>query len=287
VTRVALVTGASRGVGAEIAALLGDPDTHVIVGYREKARRAADVVADIRAAGGDATAAQADVAVEQSVAAMIADVADRFGRLDVLVLNASGGLEPGAEADYPMLLNRDAQVRLAQQALPLMAPGARIVYVTSHLAHFLGRKPVPADYLPIAESKQSGETALRGMLSTFENAGVTLVVVSGDMIEDSTMVRLFERRDPDAVTARREAAGRLPTAQEFAAAIVRATEEHHDNGVIALGERPGTPTEWSSFRGRTTHADVPRSRCRSCARSRQPSDRCSPIACVLREGAGP
>jgi 3-oxoacyl-[acyl-carrier protein] reductase len=231
VTQVVLVTGASRGVGAEIAAQLADPDRHVLVNYREKARRADDVVAAIRAEGGDATAVQADLADEQSVTDMLTEISDRFGVLDVLVLNASGGLEPGADAGYPMRLNRDAQVRLAQLAVPLMPVGGRIVFVTSHLAHFHGREPVPADYVPIAQSKQAGEDALRAMLPTFDGAGVTLVVVSGDMIEDSTMVRLFERRDPDAVSMRR-AAGPLPTAREFAAAIIGAIAQPHDNGAI-------------------------------------------------------
>jgi 3-oxoacyl-[acyl-carrier protein] reductase len=147
-----------------------------------------------------------------------------------LVLNASGGLEPGADPGYPMRLNRDAQVRLAQLAPSLMRAGGRIVFVTSHLAHFYGRKPVPDEYLPIATSKQAGEKALRDMLPTFEAAGLTLVVVSGDMIEGSTMVRLFERRDLEAVQARRRAGDGLPTAAEFADAIVRATHEPHRNG---------------------------------------------------------
>lgn len=225
-----LVTGASRGVGAAIAVQFADPDRHVIVNYREKAKRAGDVVDAVRAAGGDASAVQADVTDEQAVAAMLCDIRERFGGLDVLVLNASGGLEPGADAGYAMRLNCDAQVALARLALPLMAAGGRIVFVTSHLAHFHGRKPVPTDYLPIATSKQAGEEALRRLRQEFEAAGITFVVVSGDMIEGSTMVRLFERRDPDAVAARRDAGGGLPSAAEFAAAIVRATDEPHENG---------------------------------------------------------
>lgn len=229
-TEVYLVTGASRGVGAEIARRLAGPQRHVIVNYREKAKRADLVVDDVRAAGGDATAVRADLTDEQAVAEMLDGVDARFGALNVLVLNASGGLEPGADSGYPMRLNRDAQVRMAQRALPLMTAGGRIVFVTSHLAHFHGRKPVPTDYLPIAASKQAGEDALRGMVPTFDAAGVTLVVVSGDMIEASTMVRLFERRDPDAIAARRIASGGLPTAAEFATAIVRAAHETHDGG---------------------------------------------------------
>ncbi len=229
-SKVVLVTGASRGVGAEIATQLGGPRHHVVVNYREKAKRAAAVVDAVRSAGGDASAVQADVTDEQAVIAMLAEIVERFGGLNVLVLNASGGLEPGADAGYPMRLNRDAQVRLARLALPLMSAGGRIVFVTSHLAHFHGRKPVPIDYLPIATSKQAGEEALRGMREEFEAAGITFVVVSGDMIEGSTMVRLFERRDPDAVAARRDASAGLPSATEFAAAIVGATDEAHGNG---------------------------------------------------------
>jgi 3-oxoacyl-[acyl-carrier protein] reductase len=230
VSRVVLITGASRGVGAEIATQLADSAHHVVVNYREKAKRADAVVDAVRAAGGNASAVRADVTEEQAVATMLEDIDDRFGNLDVLVLNASGGLEPGADPGYPMRLNRDAQVRLAQLALSLMRAGGRIVFVTSHLAHFYGRKPVPDEYLPIATSKQAGEKALRDMLPTFEAAGLTLVVVSGDMIEGSTMVRLFERRDLEAVQARRRAGDGLPTAAEFADAIVRATHEPHRNG---------------------------------------------------------
>lgn len=229
-SRVVLITGASRGVGAQIATQLADSAHHVVVNYREKAKRADAVVDAVRAAGGNASAVRADVTEEQAVATMLEDIDDRFGNLDVLVLNASGGLEPGADPGYPMRLNRDAQVRLAQLALSLMRAGGRIVFVTSHLAHFYGHKPVPDEYLPIATSKQAGEKALRDMLPTFEAAGLTLVVVSGDMIEGSTMVRLFERRDFQAVQARRRAGDGLPTAAEFADAIVRATHEPHRNG---------------------------------------------------------
>jgi 3-oxoacyl-[acyl-carrier protein] reductase len=230
VSKVVLVTGASRGVGAEVATQLAGPHHHVVVNFRDKARRAAAVVDAVRSAGGDAGAVQADISDERAVQAMLADIAERLGGLDVLVLNASGGLEPGADAGYPMRLNRDAQVRLARRALPLMAAGGRIIFVTSHLAHFHGRKPVPADYLPIATSKQAGEKALRDMRQEFEAAGITFIVVSGDMIEGSTMVRLFERRDPEAVAARRDAGDGLPSATEFADAIVRATHEPHRNG---------------------------------------------------------
>ena len=229
-SKVVLVTGASRGVGAEIATQLAGPHHHVVVNYREKAKRADEVVEAVRAAGGSADTFRADVTDERAETAMFDDIDRRYGRLDALVLNASGGLEPGADPGYAMRLNCDAQVRLAQLALPLMLEGGRIVFVTSHLAHFHESTPILTDYVPVATSKRAGEKALRDMLPIFEAAGITFVVVSGDMIEGSTMVRLFERRDPEVVAARRQAGGGLPTATEFADAIVRATHEPHPNG---------------------------------------------------------
>lgn len=229
-SQIILITGASRGIGAEVAMQLADRERHVIVNYREKARRASGIVEGVRAAGGEASAAQADLSDERAVIAMLDDIKGRFGRLDVLVLNASGGMERGADPDYAMRLNCDAQVRLALLALPLMPPGSRIVFVTSHQAHFHGRKPVPAEYLPIAVSKRAGEDALRGMRETFETNRISLVVVSGDMIEGTIIVQLLERRDPDAVAARRRANTKLPTVSQFATAIVRATQEPDQNG---------------------------------------------------------
>lgn len=227
--KVALVTGASRGIGAEVAHRLGAAGVHVIVNYREKIKRAKAIVDTIETAGGQGSVAGADVCDSAATAGLIDHIRDTFGRLDMLVLNASGGLERGADAGYAMRINRDAQVRLAEAALPLLTPGGRIVFVTSHQAHFHGQQPVPADYLPIAASKRAGEDALRAMQPRFDDAGVSFVVVSGDMIEGTIIVRLLARRDPDAVWAR-QIHGTLPTIGEFASAIVDAAVEPVTSG---------------------------------------------------------
>lgn len=232
--RIVLVTGASRGIGAEVAQQLADPNTHVIVNYREKAKRADDVAAAIRAAGGQASTLGADVSDEAEATAMMESIETRFGRLDALVLNASGGLEMGADPGYAMRLNRDAQRRLAQLAVPLMPVDGRIVFVTSHQAHFFPNKAVPKGYSAVAASKRAGETALYAMRAVFSRAGVRLTVVSGDMIDGTIIVRPLQRRDPDAVQARR-VHGTLPTVHEFSEAIVSAVTMPSPPGIVYVG----------------------------------------------------
>jgi NAD(P)-dependent dehydrogenase (short-subunit alcohol dehydrogenase family) len=170
--RVVLVTGASRGIGAEVARQLASPDTHVIVNYREKVDRANAVVEAIRSAGGNATALAADISDDVEVEAMMQYITTHFGKLDALILNASGGLE--------MRRNREAQRQLASLAMPLMPVSARIVYVTSHQAHFYPNKAVPKGYSGVAASKRAGETALYTMRSELDHAGIHVTVVSGD-----------------------------------------------------------------------------------------------------------
>lgn len=86
--RVALVTGASRGIGAAIAERLAAEGAAVAVNYAGRADAAGAVVARIEAAGGSAKAFQADVSDPAACTSLVADVFATFGRLDVLVNNA-------------------------------------------------------------------------------------------------------------------------------------------------------------------------------------------------------
>ncbi|MDA0638145.1 SDR family oxidoreductase [Nonomuraea sp. MCN248] len=88
--RVALVTGASRGLGAAIARRLGADGWTVAVNYRSDAAGAAEVASEIRAAGGRAEAFPADVTDETAAAGLVAEVARTLGPVEALVLNATG-----------------------------------------------------------------------------------------------------------------------------------------------------------------------------------------------------
>ena len=218
----ALVTGSSRGIGAETATMLAAGGARVAINYRNKEARALRVVAAIRAEGGEAIALGGDLTDLDSVAAMFAIVQKEWDGLDLLVLNASGGMESGMGEDYAMKLNRDAQINVLDAALPLMASGSRVVFVTSHQAHFVATAETMASYLPVALSKRAGEDALRDRVAELDNRGIGFVVVSGDMIEGTITATLLERAQPGAIESRREEAGKLYSVNEFAAEVAQA-----------------------------------------------------------------
>ncbi len=220
--KVALITGASRGIGAATAQLLAAQGARVAINYRSRAARAEKIAAQIAEAGGEAFPIQADVTDAPAVSRMIDQIIDRWGHLDILVLNASGGMEKDMPADYALTLNRDAQVSVAQAAQNVMSVGSRIVFVTSHQAHFIRDTPTLPEYQPVAESKRAGEDALRKLIPDLASRGIEFVVVSGDMIVGTATAMLLNRINPGVLEARQSQVGKLYSVEEFAAEIVDA-----------------------------------------------------------------
>jgi NAD(P)-dependent dehydrogenase (short-subunit alcohol dehydrogenase family) len=143
--RLALVTGASRGIGAAIAEALGRAGAHVVLTART-ASGLEDVEEKIHAAGGGATIAPLDLTEAESIARLAAAIAERWEKLDFLVLNAAmlGSLTPVAQidgAEFSRLLTLNL---LASQALiagfdPLLrrSEAGRLIALTSGV----GRDP--------------------------------------------------------------------------------------------------------------------------------------------------
>ena len=223
--KAALVTGSSRGIGADTVGYFAEAGASVLVNYRNKEARALKIVSAIEEKGGKAIAFGADLTDSAQVAAMFDAAETAFGKLDILVMNASGGMEAGMGEDYAMRLNRDSQVNLLKTALPHLKDGARVVFVTSHQAHFIRTTPTMPEYVPVALSKRAGEDALREMIGELEQRNIGFVVVSGDMIEGTITATLLERANPGAIESRREGAGKLYNVSEFAAEIALAAVE--------------------------------------------------------------
>lgn len=217
--KTAIVTGSSRGIGAETAQLLAAEGAAVVINYRAKAPRANKVVKAIEAAGGRAVAVQADLTEESGRAALVSAALENFGSLDVLVLNASGGMESDRGEDYALKLNRDAQLGMLDAASAVMGEGSRVVFVTSHQAHFIDSVATMDAYEPVARSKRAGEVALLERVPALAQKGISFVVVSGDMIEGTITATLLDRAEPGAIEARRADAGKLYSVEEFAAEV--------------------------------------------------------------------
>ena len=133
--KVALVTGASRNIGRAIALSLAAGGAAVAINTRKSREDAEKVAQEISAAGGQAEVFMADIADEGAVKAMVAGVIKRFGRVDMLVLNASVRTErPFTELSYeewrlPLAITLDGAFYCTQACLPSMikAGGGSIV----------------------------------------------------------------------------------------------------------------------------------------------------------------
>src|SRR5579863_8948262 len=121
--KVAIVTGASKGIGARIALRLGAEGAAVVVNYASSKSGADQIVAAILKDGGKAIAVQADVSKREDVKRLFAAAQDAFGRLDVLVNNAGvfdfGALEQVTEANFHRQFDNNvlSTILVTQQAL--------------------------------------------------------------------------------------------------------------------------------------------------------------------------
>jgi NAD(P)-dependent dehydrogenase (short-subunit alcohol dehydrogenase family) len=218
----ALITGGSRGIGAATARALAHHGYDVALTYNNKRERAEGVAEAVRNAGGRSLVLSCDITNPVDILRLYTELGQWSAQLDLLVLNASGGLEKdrlAADPDFPMRINRDAQLAVLDDALPLMPSGGTIVFVTSHWAHLYGRvRQIPA-YEPIAASKHAGEVALRARMGELALAGLRLLIVTGDLVDGTITPRLLERAAPGLTEARRHTLGALPTAEEFGQVI--------------------------------------------------------------------
>jgi len=241
---LALVTGGSRGIGAATAVALAERGYDVAITYRNKAARANKVVAEVEQRGVRALPVGCDMTQQADLDRLFSTLREWNDRLDLLVLNASGGLERdlvAADPQYPMRINRDAQLALLDGALPLMPKGGVVVFVTSHWAHLYGQVINLPVYAPVAETKHAGEQALRERQQVLADRGMRLVVVTGDLVEGTATATLLERAVPGLTGALRGPAGQLPTVVTMAQAIVAAaTDTALPNGHTVV---VGTPLE--------------------------------------------
>jgi NAD(P)-dependent dehydrogenase (short-subunit alcohol dehydrogenase family) len=141
--RVAVITGASRGIGAATALTLAERGFRVVVNYRSSAEEADEVVRAAKAAGGEAVAVRADVTDADAVVAMVGETEQRWGRVDVLVHNAMIPFDVTSFADlsWEQLGGKlDGELHAAFLITKAVVPGmisrgyGRLVYLSTGLS---------------------------------------------------------------------------------------------------------------------------------------------------------
>jgi 3-oxoacyl-[acyl-carrier protein] reductase len=229
--KVALVTGASRGIGAAIALALGEAGAAVAVNYRERADAADALVADLNEAGYRAVAVAADVSQAAAVAKMIDHVSSALGAIDILVNNAglaiARGVDDLTEEDFDrtITVNLKSAFLCTQAVLPSMRARrwGRIVNVTSGAAR--GAGSIGPHY---NASKAGMEGLTRGYAARLVKEGITVNAVAPSLIDTDMMQG---RSD----LASRIPLGRLGHSEEVAQAVLMVLGNDYMTGqTIAL-----------------------------------------------------
>ncbi|QGM99130.1 SDR family NAD(P)-dependent oxidoreductase [Methylocystis parvus] len=207
--RIALVTGASRGIGRAIALELARDGAHVVALARMQGALE-ELDDEIRALGGEATLVPCDIADFDALDRLGAALFQRWGKLDVFVGNAGtlGVLSPLAHVDAKdwtrvLAVNVTANWRLIRSLDPLLrASGAgRVAFITSSAAN----KAQPY-WGPYAVSKAALEALARTYAAEVKNEGVTVMLANPGRMRTRMRAQAMPGEDPTT----------LPTPEEFA-----------------------------------------------------------------------
>jgi enoyl-[acyl-carrier protein] reductase III len=216
--RVALVTGGSRGIGRAIALRLAQARCGVVINYVRHRQAAEEAAAGIREAGAKALVVKANVADEEQIAGMFRQIAEEFGRLDILISNAASGvLKPALEISmhhwhWTMDINAGTLIPLARHAVPLME-GRRghIVAVSS-----LGAVRAIPNYTAVGASKAALESLVRHLAVELAPRDVRVNAVSAGVVETDAL-RHFPNREAMLAAGRdRTPSGRMTTPEDVA-----------------------------------------------------------------------
>ncbi|WP_146339470.1 SDR family NAD(P)-dependent oxidoreductase [Nesterenkonia sp. NBAIMH1] len=229
-TRIALVTGANRGLGRAAAIALGQKNIRVVASSREGTT---DVVEEIEAAGGEAIALRLDVGdpamIEAGRAALLAAIERQWdaASIDILINNAGVGLFAPLGAitaddfDTTFAINVRGPLLLTQALLPHLAEGARVVNVSSSLSRH--SSPATSVY---AASKKALEAMTRSLALELGPQGIRMnSIAPGPTATDFNGGAMRDDEGMRDALSQQTALGRVGDPEEIADAIVALISE--------------------------------------------------------------
>ncbi len=222
--KVVLITGATSGIGKVSALAFGKAGAKVIVSGRREAE-GQTVVAEIKAAGGEATFVKTDVAVEADVAALIAKAVATYGRIDIAFNNAgveiTGPIVDATEADYRRAfdINVWGVLTSMKHEIPVMLKqGAGVIINTSSVAGHVGM----AGASIYVASKHAVEGLTKAAAIEYAKQGIRVNAVAPAAIETDMLDRFTGGGNEDALSYMRSLhpVGRLGRSEEIANAVL-------------------------------------------------------------------
>lgn len=218
--KVALITGAARGIGRATALKLANAGCHIVINYYNSSDLAEDLAKEIRALGVEAITIQANVADSASVKDMLTTVREKFQHLDIVISNAASGvLKPLMEMSlkhfrWCMETNAFPLVTMMQEAQDIMPVGGRVIALTS-----MGPHRVIPDYSFIAASKAALETLIRYLSVELAPKGITFNALCAGAVDTDALKHFPERERLLKESEARSLAGKNITPEDVANAI--------------------------------------------------------------------
>lgn len=185
--RTAIITGSSRGIGAQTARLLGSRGANVVVNYFSNAQAAENVVKDIEDNGGKAIAVKGDARDTEDVANIVKQALATFGSVDILVHNAGMQFPFKSFEDMEwdeFIAKTDDELKAAftstKAVVPIMKEQGygKLVYISSGLSH----QPMD-DFLAHGTSKSALNAFAKYIAQEFADTGITSNIVAPGMVD--------------------------------------------------------------------------------------------------------
>ncbi|NMO51134.1 SDR family oxidoreductase [Actinoplanes sp. TBRC 11911] len=192
--KVALITGASRGIGRTLAVLLGGLGHSVVVNYKKNADLAEETRKLVEAAGGQAVTVQADMESPEDIDRLFDAAGEAYGRLDFFISNAAASVfKPVADLklhhlDRSYAMNVRPFVLGTQRAVKLMDDGGRVVALSSY-----GSDRAYPTYAALGASKAALEAYVRYMAVEFAPLGINVNGVSGGLIDSDSLDYFYNK----------------------------------------------------------------------------------------------
>lgn len=239
--KIALITGASRGIGRSIATILSQEGAHIVLNFLRNEEAAQETEKILRSQGSEVLRIQANVGNPKEAQALVESAGKKFGKIDILVHNAAlGAFKPITKLrenqwDLSFDVNTKALFVMAQAALPWMEKnGGSIIALSS-----LGSQRCIPNYGAIGISKAALESLVRYLAVDLASKKIRVNAVSGGLVDTDAIQSFPQQEIFKKEVLQRTPAGRIGKPEDLAKVVAFLASEEagwiHGQTVVADG----------------------------------------------------